>query len=184
MEASELLGWIMVNKEWLFSGVGVFALGGVFALMRRRSPEHASGATVASASVTSSQPSQALEPKRTTSIPIMTQKTSVVLGKHPNFPPLVFSGEVCAFAEVSIDWRVLNPLQFMNHANDEHPMDPLVLKLVGNLRLMLEEQSIQEARRLRSEIAAKARENLAPLFKERGIVLEAVDIGALLPFRI
>jgi len=36
MTLSEALAWAIDNKEWIFSGIGVAAIGWLFALFRRR----------------------------------------------------------------------------------------------------------------------------------------------------
>jgi len=118
------------------------------------------------------------------SILVTTQSNSVFVGQHPEFPPLALQGDVLACAEISIDWRIVNPLKFMTYASDEHPIDVLVLKSVGQLRLLLEEKTLSDARRHRPEIAQKAMDKLAPLLKERGILLEAIEVGAVLELRM
>ena len=178
-EASEALRWLTANKEWLFSGVGVFVLGAFGALLRRRSTRLPDPSARQSAAPGRAD-SQDTRPKRTDSIPTTSQTCSVVIGQHRDFPPLVLQGEILAWAEISIDWRVTNPFKFFTHAHDEHPVDALVQKAIGHLRVLLEEHNLSDARRLRPEIALKAKAKMAPLFDERGIVLEAIDIGAVL----
>jgi hypothetical protein len=36
MELKELLEWIIQNKDWLFSGVALVIIGGIFKLFRKR----------------------------------------------------------------------------------------------------------------------------------------------------
>lgn len=182
IDASEVLGWLTANKEWMFSGIGVTTLVAVWDLFRRRENRLPISSTH-EPTAPDRTGSQDARPELTDSIPITTQTSSVVLGQHFDFPPLVLQGEILACAEISIDWRVTNPFKFIMHAHDEHPVDALMQKSVGQLRLLIEDHNLSDVRRLRPDIAQKAKEKMAPLFEERGIVLEAINVGAVLQAR-
>jgi hypothetical protein len=40
MTLSDALTWVIDNKEWIFGGIGVAAITGVIALLKRRQNDH------------------------------------------------------------------------------------------------------------------------------------------------
>lgn len=123
--------------------------------------------------------SEQSSPELTDSIPLIPQTCKLGFGLSNLIPALKFKDGIQAFAEVRIDWKVINPYKFHLFANNNHPMDALVDLTQIELRLELETLSFEQAHTNRRRLSTQVAEKMRPEFDKRGISLESVSIGAL-----
>ena len=181
MSADDILKWISENKQWVFSGVGVFIIVAVASMVRwilYGRGHRPSRATLTSERTVGRPATDHSEGELTDEIPLTTQTLNLSFDDHGSVPALTMSDGNRVRAEVHLAWRVINPYLFC-FSSKEHPFDVLVPLLLSRLRGFIEELVLDDARARRREAENRVTEELRLEFKERGIKLESITIGAM-----
>jgi hypothetical protein len=177
----DILGWLSKNKEWVFSGAGVFTIAtlgsiirSVISSRRRRPAEFDKNARQA----TGQPASRSTDPKSTARIPLMTQTLTLLLDNQGDSPPLTMGDGTRARAAVNLAWRVINPYLFI-YSSTGHPFDVLMPLFLSRIRQSMEVLTLDAARTRRRESEDLLSKELQPDFEKRGIKIESIVIGVL-----
>ena len=197
------LDYILKNKEWLFSGVGIFVISGISLLFRwmlsRRAPladvEPRNNRESLGSDQTTEEDGdsvgvprewQTIVPpqskykwvsERTSDIPLGLQSLSYEYGPEGHANPLILK-DVTVRAEIHFTCRIDNPYRALYVAND-YALNVLPPRLLTQARNILEAYSLAKLRDNRQEASRAIVNAMAPQFRELGVRLESVTIGAL-----
>jgi len=194
-----IIDYILNNKEWIFSGVGVFAISGAFwfiyHLLFRNSPGHdeesarlsenQGGGSNAVPNVVPTSWQGIVPPqskyrfvkKTSDSIPLGLQSFSFEYGPHGHATALTLKGAIVR-AEIQFTCRVSNPYKALFGAN-EYALNVLPPRFLLQARSILEGYSLTTLRASREEVSRAIVSKLSPQFEELGVQLESVTMGAL-----
>ena len=181
MCADDILKWISENKQWVFSGVGVFIIAAVVSMVRwilsgrRQRPSRATPTSEATVGRPTADHSQR---ELTHVIPLTTQTLNLSFDDHGGVHALTMSDGRRVRAEVHLAWRVSNPSLFLFSSKD-HPFDVLVPDLLSRLRGFMESFTLDDARVGRRQTEDRVKQELGIEFEKRGIKLESITIGAM-----
>lgn len=169
-----IFDYILKNKEWIFSGIGIFALYPIFFFGRflffRRSSRTEND-------IGGEPSTHRQKPVKSYSIPLGLQSFSFEYGTHGHATPLTLKGTT-ARAEIQFTCRIVNPYQAMFGAN-EYALNVLRPKFLSQARGVLERFSLMKLRESRQDVASEVMAQLSPQFGELGVQLESVTIGAI-----
>jgi hypothetical protein len=198
----QILDYILKNKEWIFSGVGVPLLLGSFGLLVKqlfsRKPPN-----VVKQSATSVPPPhdaktpngedipvsegwQAILPpgsryafKQETRdwFPLGSQSFSFEYAPRGHANPLILKSKIVR-AEIQFKCRITNVVKAGFAAND-FALNILQPKFLIEARNILERYSISKLRANREEVSRQIVAALSPEFEALGVQLESVSLGAL-----
>ncbi|MCH8041430.1 MAG: hypothetical protein IH977_13970 [Nitrospinae bacterium] len=194
-----IIDFILDNKQWIFSGVGLFALSGALWFVRHlifpNSPqnnEELAGQSKQRGSRSNGAPNilpkdwQGIVPPQSRyrvvtetsdSIPLGLQSFSFEYGPQGHAKPLTLKGAfVCA--KIQFTCRISNPYKAMFGAN-EYALNVLPPQFLSQARSILEIYSFTKLRASRQEVSHEIMAKLSPQFEELGVQLESVTIGAL-----
>lgn len=185
--------WMVANREWLFSGVGVLVLVELGRRLRhlmtgtrQRDSDVADRRRHSKATSQTSDHWQGISPpdsrfERVTeiadSIPAGLQTVALEYGPRGHAYPLNLKG-TRARAEIQFSCRVHDVYKVMFAAN-EYAMNVLPPRFMVGARSILEEHSLKTLRSQRKAIATEIMTQLAPTFEELGMTLESVELGAI-----
>ncbi len=190
-----IFDYILKNKEWIFSGIGVLVLSAIFVLVRwlffRGSSQienDAGGESSGSQPVGESGPDhwQGIRPpgskyatvtETASSIPGGLQSFSFEYGSRGHAYPLTLKGTT-ARVEIQFTCRIIDPYKAMFGAN-EYPLNVLRPRFLSQARGVLERFSLTKLREGRETVAREIMAELSPQFEELGFQLESVTIGAI-----
>jgi len=181
MSADDILKWISENKQWVFSGVGVFIIAAVASMVRwilAGRGQRPSRATPTSEATVGRPAADHSEGELTDEIPLTTQTLNLSFDDHGGVHALTMSDGKRVRAEVHLAWRVINPYLFCFSSKD-HPFDVLVPLLLSRLRGFMEGLTLDDARARRRETEHRVTQELGLEFEKRGIKLESITIGAM-----
>ncbi len=196
----QIVDYILENKQWLFSGVGVFVLSGMILIARRlfrRKPLPQNGDHRQSATATHGHGStgvpllvpknwQAILPRRTrhkfvsqtkTAVPLGLQSFTFEYGPNGHANALILKGAVVR-AEIQLTCQIVNLYKALFAAND-YALNVLLPTFVLQARGVLERFPLNKLRAAREEVAREIASQVSPQFYELGVKLESVTIGAL-----
>ena len=150
-----LLDYIASNKEWLFSGAGVFVISAAFALFRMRRTGSASGAS---------------EDRQPHEIPARSS---------PGFR-FEFADGIIAYAKVRTSYRLVNPLVFVTFfkSNDEF-LKSMASRVHAKACYLLEKYPYQEAKLYREQAEQELVAQLKDQYATFGLELQEITIGSL-----
>lgn len=150
-----LLQYLLKNKEWIFSGVGVFILAGAIHIAKRVLPARSAVSFEESAQKSSDR------------------------DETPSYRTnnVTFSDGVVGIVEAHLVYRVVDAIRYTYESTK--PMDILLPLVDSRLRQMLEQMSISEARSRREIIGTALIEALQPEFARYGMELGSVLIGSI-----
>lgn len=194
-----IINYILDNREWIFSGVGIFALSGALWFVRRlrfhnstrtkgafagQSKESASGSNGAPdvvpkhwQGIVPSQSKYRFVTETSHSIPLGLQSFSFEYGPQGHAKPLTLKGAFVR-AEIQFTCRIFNPYTAVFGAN-EYALNVLPPRFLSQARSILESYSFTKLRASRQKVSCDIMTKLSPEFEELGVQLESVTIGAL-----
>ena len=181
MSADDILKWISENKQWVFSGVGVFLIAAVASMVHSilsGRGQRPSRATPKSKATVGRPAAGHSEGELTDKIPLTTQTLNLSFDDHGGVHALTMSDGKRVRAEVHLAWRVINSYLFCFSSKD-HPFDVLVPLLLARLRGFMEGLTLDSARDRRREAEHRITQELGLEFEKRGIKLESITIGAM-----
>ncbi len=190
------LDYLIKNKEWIFSGVGVFVLSGLLIFLRfifTRTGRVPVADQPSATKGNNSEPHtkvprlwQTILPRRTRYafttektpfIPLGTQSFSFEYGPEGHANALTLKGKPVR-ADIEFTCRVGNLDKAFFGAN-EYGLNVLQPKFVLQARSILERYSLSKLRAGRQDVAKEIISLMAPQFEELGFLLESVTIGSL-----
>jgi len=188
------LDYILRNKEWIFSGIGVLAVSAVFWLLRRlltrksqpttQTDKKLGSSTAATGSVPPHwygvmppQSKYEFVPETATSIPLGLQSFSFEYGPHGHAHPLTLKGSMVRM-DIQFTCRVTSPYKAV-FAAGEYALNILKPKFLTLARTILEQHSLARLRSSRLEVAKEIVAELGLQFEDLGFRLESVTIGAI-----
>lgn len=192
--------WIMENRSWVFSGVGVVALGALLRVagwsLRRfsnkaRKPRDsaipaAERGRSSGGSSALSDPWQGISPPNSRfktvietadSVPAGLQLVSLEYGPQGHAYPLTLKDAIVR-AEIQFTCRVEDPYKVMFAVN-EYALNVLPQRFLVHARNILEPLTLAQLRSRRLQVAQDIVAQLSPTFEELGVRLESVTIGAI-----
>jgi hypothetical protein len=198
-----IIDYILNNKEWIFSGIGIFALSGLFWFVLRllfpnahridgesgghqsTTSKHQGGGSNGAPNgvpqnwqgIAPPQSRYKLVTETTDSIPLGLQSFSFEYGPQGHAKALTLKDAIVR-AEIQFTCRITNPYKAMFGAN-EYALNVLQPRFLSHARSILETFSLATLRAGRQEVARDIVEQLSPQFEELGVRLESVTIGAL-----
>jgi len=181
MSADDILKWISENKQWVFSGVGVFIVAAVASMVRwilSGRGQRPSRTTPTSEATVGRPAADHSKGELTDEILLTTQTLNLSFDDHRGVYALTMSDGKRVCAEVHLAWRVINPYLFCFSSKD-HPFDVLVPLLLSRLRGFMEGLTLDDARARRCEVEHRITQELGLEFEKRGIKLESITIGAM-----
>jgi len=185
--------------EWIFSGIGVFVLSGIFWLFHRiffydsprnngestdKSKEQYGGLDTTSNvihghwhGILPHQSRYKFKSETRKFIPLGLQLYSFEYGPRGHTNALILGGlNVCA--EIQFTCRIDNPYKALFAAND-YALNVLPPIFLSQARSILENYSLAELRMKRQEASHDIMLKLSPQFDDIGVRLESVTIGHL-----
>jgi hypothetical protein len=161
-----IIDYILKNKEWIFSGVGIFALSGMYLVFRRllfwntsRTDSHT--------------------PERLARSDRMTHD-SVVETQDNIGHRFEFLDGVIAYARLRVSYTIEDAILFFSSfkSNDEckKSFAPLIH---ARACYLLEKYSFPDAKLHRREVEIQLKEELQENFAKHGIKLDEITIGSL-----
>ena len=178
-----MIDYIINNKDWIFSGIGIFALSSLIWLIRhlmfqnsprndgessskskeRRDeltgapnvvPEHWQG-------ILPPQSRYKFKSEHRHSIPLGLQSFSLEYGPQGHANALILKGQVVR-AKIQFTCRIVNPEKALFGAN-EYALNVLPPRFLLEARSILEEYSLVELREERHKVSRDIIANLSPL---------------------
>jgi len=149
----QIIDYILKNKEWIFSGIGV--LQGIVPPQSRYK----------------------FVTETSDSIPLGLQSFSFEYGPQGHAKALTLKGAIVR-AEIQFTCQITNPYKAMFGAN-EYALNILPPRFLSQARGILERFPLTRLRAGRQEIAQDIMAQLLPQFEELGVRLESVTIGSL-----
>ena len=175
---SAIIDYIMKNKEWIFSGIGVLALTGVIWFLRRFLFSNSFHIDRGSGSrLRHELRSNSSEPQKSTSIPLGLQSFSFEYGPQGHTKELTLKGTIVR-ADIQFTCQITNPYKAMFGAN-EYALNVLSPRFLLEARGILEKFPLTTLRADRQEISQDIMARLSPQFEELGERMKSVTIGAL-----
>jgi SPFH domain / Band 7 family len=194
------IDFIIKNKEWLFSGIGVFVISGTGWLIRRVLYPATSHSAVSSKPQNTKKSDysgpvevqgippewQGIRPanskyismtEKRDSVPLGLQSFSFEYGVDGHAAPLTLRNKSVR-AEIGFTCRIVNPYKALFAAND-YALNLLSPKFLTLARNVLEANSLSDLRAKRVEIGEEIKNALSQHFEELGVRLESVTIGAV-----
>ena len=173
-----IIEYINTNKEWLFSGFGIFIFTG-FIWFARRLITSNSAKSVVEPELKSQRKihNNSSKPKKSVAIPLGLQTFSLVYGSRGQSKALTLKG-TRVNAEVQITCQIINPYKAMFGAND-YALNVLLPRFLTEARGILEMNSMTKLRDNRAEISGNILSQLSPQFEKLGVRLDSVTIGAI-----
>jgi len=194
-----IIDWIINNKEWIFSGIGIFALSGAVWLIRHlvfqnspRNDGESAGKSKEQRGGLNGAPNvipehwQGILPPQSRykfkseirdSIPLGLQSFSLEYGPQGHANALILKGQIVR-AEIQFTCRIVNPYKALFGAN-EYALNVLPPRFLLQARSILENYSLAELRVKRQKVSRDIMAKLSLQFEELGVRLESVTIGAL-----
>jgi SPFH domain / Band 7 family len=207
-----MFAWIVANKEWFLSGIGVtvpLVIVGWWLQQRSSSASQSQHGSRNSVNVQVGKPHQSttstdqdgassgapnVVPEKwqgivppqsrydfvtesTDSIPVGLQSFSFEYGPQGHAKALTLKGAIVR-ADIQFTCRIVNPYKAIYGAN-EYALNVLKPRFLSHARDILERLSLTRLRAGRQEVARDIVSQLSPQFKELGVRLESVTIGAL-----
>ncbi len=160
-----IIDWIVQNKEWLFSGIGLAAIALLFKLYQLIFLERASSASP------KNQTEKNLDAEPQLSL-------TIIGGRGHRFE---FADGVIAYTKISGSWHITDVFKFsahfQSHEKCAEAMAPTVHSLAAH---HLEKYSYESAKQHRVEVADVLAKEMAPKVAQFGISLDGITIA---PFR-
>jgi SPFH domain / Band 7 family len=192
--------WVIANRDWLFSGVGVVGLLGLLRLavwlprrMNQRACAPPDPATSAHEAGRSSGPPstvtdhwQGIRPPNSRfktvtesvdSIPGGLQLVSLEFGPQGHANSLTLKDAIVR-AEIQFTCCIEDAYKVMFGAN-EYALNVLPPRFLVHARNILEGLTLARLRSRRLQVAREIVAQLSPMFEELGVRLESVTIGAI-----
>jgi hypothetical protein len=188
------LEYLFKNKEWIFDGVGLFAISGFFFAVRqlfirrrgsnRREPERIHRATEDEVSIPSGWHGM-IPPKskyrfysKTRNYAFIgAQSFSFEYGPEGHVYPLNLKG-VLVRADIQFSCRI-GDLDKAFSGSEEFGLNVVQPKFLTRARAVMERYSVTRLRAKRLEVAEEIVALASPDFENAGFLLESVTIGSL-----
>ncbi len=199
-QLGEFLRYVVDNKQWIFSGVGVLVLTGAAALLRRlfflpKQPAVHPGPTAPTNSNRAARNDhravpthwQGIIPDRSNyeivtdlsdSISLERQTFSFEYGLSGHAKPLSLQGRTPVQANLQFTCHIVNPYKAAFGAN-EYALNILQPRFLTAAREILERYSLTELRSSRDRVAIEILNKVLAGFDEFGVCLDGVSIGSL-----
>lgn len=195
----DFVAYLMDNKEWIFSGVGVLVMSGILVFLRnliqhKRTNTNMEKDKPPSKRSKSSDTTQAvpehwqgiipenskyrIHTEMRDAIPLGVQSFSFEYGPRGHAKPLDLLGITLVEAEIQFTCRIVNPHKAI-FASNEYALSILPPRFLVKARGILEKHSLTKLRSDRDEVSEKIIQKMSPEFDELGVRLETVTIGAL-----
>ncbi len=187
-----IIDYINKNKEWIFSGVGIFALTRVLwvfrqVLFRKRNPSaKESQSKELKYEDRKSSHWDVIKPpgskfkfffEKSDSIPAGVQTFAFEYGPHGHAHPLNLKGK-SARVEILFSCRLTNPYKAMFEVN-EYALNFLQPQFLIEARVILEKYSANALQEKREYIAKEIVAQQSEKFDKFGFALQTVSIGAI-----
>jgi hypothetical protein len=191
LDIQSFIDYISRNKEWIFSGIGIFAITGVLWFFRKLFFQRS---TVDPERKTSKRDSkhppsnhwEAIRPpnskyktvsKMVDSMPAGIQTIALEYSTDGHAHPLNLKGTI-ARAEIVFECQVNNPMKAITVGN-EYAMNFLPAQFLVEARTTLEKYTLKKIQDNRSSIASEISDKLKTHFDKYGFTLIRVGIGAI-----
>lgn len=200
----QIIGYILKNKDWMFSGIGVFFLSGLcwfvhklfFQKSRQRVLKQSVKSLYAANSNKVSGPVDIPVPEEwhgilpadskyefkqetRTAIPLGSQSFAFEFAPQGHANPLILKNKIVR-AEIRFTCRITNPMKACFNSND-FALNILPPKFLVEARRILESYSLSKLRVNREQISRNIVVALSPEFEKHGVQLESVSLGSLEP---
>lgn len=173
-----IIEYINNNKEWLFSGIGVFMLTGCIWFFRKFITLSPANRVIGSKNKSQRNLiSNNSTPKELVSIPLGLQSFSFIYGPQGHAKTLTLKGARVS-AEIQLTCQIINPYKAMFGAND-YALNVLLPRFLLEARGLLELNSLTKLRENRIEVSKNIMSKLSPQFDKLGVRLDSVTIGAI-----
>jgi SPFH domain / Band 7 family len=194
------IDYIVKNKEWIFSGIGVFGISAVlwicrlfFQPWRRKRAENTSKSELSHKKTSGPtdidgipQEWQGVSPTQSKYKFVTEKRDSVPLGLQSFSFEYAFDGHAAPLtlknmtvrAEIGFTCKITNPYKALFASND-YALNILPPRFLTEARALLEANSLSNLRARRSEVSHEILSALNPQFEKLGVQLESVTIGAL-----
>jgi len=173
--------FILKNKEWLFSGIGVFVLSGVALLLRHLlfPMKHGSDAT----QIRDNGKQETHSQKKVEYRDYINVKETYELPFDDGYktkPLILADGTVCRM-DTQLVMEVSNATKAFDTWKEDHPLNLLSPVISSRVHQLLEASTFAEVRARRKEFEEELLTELQSDFGKRGFKLESFIIGAVEP---
>ncbi|UEG49619.1 SPFH domain-containing protein [Ferruginibacter lapsinanis] len=190
LDIQTVIDYIIKNKEWIFSGIGIFVFTGILWLLRKIFiPSATKGIRQPTSNEEKDPPSnhwQAIAPpnsryktvtKKSSSIPGGIQTIALEYDTHGHAYPLNLKGSLVR-AEIAFECRLNNAYKAVYEGN-EYALNFLPAQFLIKAREILENYTLRKILDNREMIATEITEKLKEHFDKYGFTLLHISIGAL-----